>query len=119
MSFALDTEADPAKSIDEFILKPGSARCCKKCLHGESREACGREKKLVESYMCKVCSSRRGPRPLKCFDKHQVKLYKDLDELKELVCFDCVDVSKFTGADFSRVSNKVYIIKSILNINIR
>ena len=67
MSFALDTEVDPAKSIDEFILKPGSARCCKKCLHGESREESGKESKLVESYMCKVCSPRRGPRPLKCF----------------------------------------------------
>ena len=49
--------------------------------------------------MCKVCGPQRGPRPLKCFDKHQVKIYKDIDELKELVCFDCVDADKFTGAD--------------------
>ena len=57
--------------------------------------------------MCKVCRPRRGPRPLKCFDKHQVKLYKDI-ELKELVCFDCVDVSKFTGAEVSIALYKLY-----------
>ena len=106
MSFALDTEVDPAKSIDEFILKPGSARCCKKCLHGESRGESGKDNKIGESYresyMCKVCGPQRGPRPLKCFDKHQVKIYKDIDELKELVCFDCKDVRKFSGANVRR-----------------
>ena len=109
MSFALNIGADPAKSIDEFVLKPGSARCCKKCLHGESRENNGKEKKLVESYLCKICGPRRGARPLKCFDKHQVQLYKDIDELKELVCYDCVDASKFTGADGNIPSFTIYI----------
>ena len=94
VSFALDNEAQPAKSIEEYILKPGSARCCKKCLRGETRGDTQKDKGMALSYVCKVCSRSR---PMKCFDKNKLSLYKEIDELRELVCFDCIDVSNFEG----------------------
>ena len=34
-SFVLVNKPQPWKSIEEYVLKLASARCCKKCLHGE------------------------------------------------------------------------------------
>ena len=84
-AYALVQETKHAESIQEWILKPGTSRCCRKCLRGEKRADAGA---LVQTYLCKGCKKTRA---MKYFTKKHVLSLVELDEVQELVCYDCKD----------------------------
>ena len=93
-AYVLNNKPEASESIEEYVLKQGSARCCKKCLRGETKEDTEQDVVRADTYKCKECKRQR---PSKCYDKRKVGVYKDIGELQELVCYDCVDVSDFAG----------------------
>ena len=82
-AYALEHDENQAAGIQRWILKPGSSRCCRKCLRGEAR---GDAAMPSQTYMCKVCKKTRA---VKFFDKMRVSTLRDSDELEELSCVDC------------------------------
>ena len=76
------------------FLKPGTSRCCRKCLRGEQRADAGA---LVQTYTCKVC---KKPKATKFFTKKLVLSLVELDEVQELVCYDCKDVGDLATKEF-------------------
>jgi len=93
-AYAFAQEKKHGESIQQWILKPGRSRCCRKCLHGEQRAEAG---DVVQTYACKVCKKRKA---MKFFTKKDVLSLVALDKATELVCFDCMDVGIIATKDF-------------------
>ena len=93
-AYALVQETKQAESIQEWILKPGTSRCCRKCLRGEQRADGGG---LEQTYVCKACQKTKA---MKFFTKKQVLTLVELDEVQELVCYDCKDVGDYATKAF-------------------
>ena len=72
-------ETKQAESIQEWILKPGTSRCCSKCLRGEQRADAAA---LVQTYACRVCKKKKA---MKFFTKRQVLSLVELDEVQGTV----------------------------------
>ena len=95
VAFASDVNGEPTEQISTYVLKPGSWRCCQRCLLGQTSDpATGLS--APKTYRCKECGVERDARS---YLGEEIKLLLDAGRRTDLVCLICRPevFAKFAG----------------------
>jgi hypothetical protein len=99
-AYALELEGDVHALINEYVLKPGGGRCCKRCLPGEPNDslAAGHHPRTATraKVVCKICKDERDT---EFYDLAKLRALQEAVCEKDAVCLQCDpgELLKFYG----------------------
>ena len=108
-AYALQLEGDVHALINEYVLKPGGGRCCKRCLRGESKDslAAGHHPGTATraKVVCKIC---KGEHDTEFCDLAKLRALQDTVCEQDAVCLRCDpgELLQYYGRDFTCTSCK-------------